>query len=322
MKKGTKKSIRDNLIFPMIVAVASSMILTFLGTRSYDDNIRYVEYVSFNSISSLLKADFVDTDLVNASVLDKETPKEQLTMIGEAMQEQKKIIEVETKKNEELSGTVAELMQKNGELSSLLSSQPTVDYSDPPLVIKGEEVDTTLKDYIATINGKNYYQEALLNTYILDAQLSVNDGKLTYDVVVPERVKAVTDAVIHDIQKFSVVKETSDAMMGTKLCTYGFTSGRWGGDADLYIECGGQYSQLEFGLGHVNNSGDGNKTLNIYYLDSDGEYVCAYTKKLSKDMGYIEKITVDIYNTQTVKIEIPSYYCSAQYGITDVYLVK
>lgn len=75
-------------------------------------------------------------------------------------------------------------------------------------------------------------------------------------------------------------------------------------------------------LGHINNSGGGNKTLNIYYPNSDGEYQWTYAKELSKDMAYEDNISVDIYNTTTVKIEYDGSYSAVGYEMSDIYLVK
>lgn len=203
-----------------------------------------------------------------------------------------------------------------------LNSKTMAELSAPSLVIKGESIDTTLKDYVAVINGKNYYMESLLNSYILDEQISARDDILYYAETASERVKAVTDALLHDNSRFEIEKESSEYVMGTKSCTYGLVNMQWGsGDATIYIECEGQYSKMEFGIGHVNNSGGGDKTLNIYYRNTDGDYVLTHTQKLSKDMDY-EDISVEIFNTNTVKIEYLGSYGAVRYGMTDIYLVK
>lgn len=110
-----------------------------------------------------------------------------------------------------------ELQQKYDELSS----KTLADLSAPSLVIQGESIDTTLQDYVAVINGKNFYQETFLNTYILDEQLSLSEGVLRYADSAPERIK-VTDAVMHD--NSIIVQETSDYIMGTETCTYGLVT--------------------------------------------------------------------------------------------------
>ncbi|MDO4327617.1 MAG: hypothetical protein Q4E24_16605 [bacterium] len=205
-----------------------------------------------------------------------------------------------------------------------LSSKTMAELSAPSLVINGESIDTTLKDYVAVINGKNYYMESLLNSCILDEQLSVKDDTLYYAETASERVKAVTDALLHDNAdgRFEIQKESSDYLIGTKSCTYGLVNKQWGsGGATICIECEGKYSTMEFGIGHVNDSGRGDKTLNIYYRNTDGDYVLTYTKKLNGDMAY-EDVSVDIFNTSTVKIEYLGSYGSVRYGMTDIYLVK
>lgn len=195
-------------------------------------------------------------------------------------------------------------------------------YSTPELTVKGEDIDTTMKDYVATIDGKNYYQETLLNTYILDDEISLQDGVLRYAATAAERVK-VTDTIIYDKENFSIVEETSDYMIGSDICTYGLVSGR-SPSSSIFIECGEEYSTLVFNLGHINNSDSGNRDLRILYLDSDGEYRETYSYKLNESMPYLKEVSVQIYNTQTVKITVNGRYINIydQYGLTNMYLVK
>ena len=47
-----------------------------------------------------------------------------------------------------------------------------------------------------------------------------------------------------------------------------------------------------------------------------------YTQELRADMAYQEVVTVDILNTETVKIEFLGSYGGVRYGMTDIYLVR
>ncbi len=62
-----------------------------------------------------------------------------------------------------------------------------VQFSEPDLLIEGEELDTTLKDYVAKIDGHTYYREELLNLF-LPEELSVSGGKLSYGDPTLERL--------------------------------------------------------------------------------------------------------------------------------------
>lgn len=79
---------------------------------------------------------------------------------------------------------------------------------------------------------------------------------------------------------------------------------------------------MEFSIGHVNDTGGGDKTLNIDYLNTDGEYQLTCSKPLYKEMPFEKEIIVDILNTETVKIEYKGSYSGVRYGMTDVYFLK
>lgn len=359
MRQERKDSVFDNFFMPIavnIVCVVIGSVLTYFKIKSSDPAYVFHDIITYDNISDIIETYFVDYGLVDSSILELDAPQEQMQVIRELIQEQQKekntmlsqlkdllltmgydsetvdamneneMLEmlssylVSTKADTDaLSLQYAELQQEYDELSSKTLAELRV----PALVIEGESITTTLRDYVAVINGKNYYQETLLNSYILDEQLSVKEGVLYYAESAPERVKAVTDVMLHDNDRFEIQKESSEYTMGTKECTYGLVNKQWAdGCAEIYVECGGEYSKIEFGLGHVNDSGDGDKTLNIYYMNANGEYELAYTKELHADMRYEEGISVDIFNTSTVKIEYKGSYGAVRYGMTDIYLVK
>lgn len=92
----------------------------------------------------------------------------------------------------------------------------------------------------------------------------------------------------------------------------------------IFIECGGDYSELVFDLGHINDTGDSGKELHIYYLDADGEYKETYSYQLKANMPYLKDESCPIYNTQTLKITIDGRYINQydHYGLVNMYLVK
>ena len=319
------------------------------------EEIRYHDVISIDSISTIIDTYLVQTALVDPDILELESPQEQIERIGSLMEEQNALSSelrsalisagyaVDEINAMDADGLVAALSDYSGRLTQLqaenarlsedyqtlateyaaLEAGPQVEFSAPSLSIQGESMDTTLKDFVAVVDGKNYYQEAFLNTYLLDEPLSVEDGVLYYGDSSSERVKAVTDALLHDNDRFEIQEGTSEYVLGTKECTYGLVNMQWAdGCSEIYIECGGQYSGMEFGLGHVNDSGGGDKTLNIYCLNADGEYELAYSQELRADMAYQEAVSVDILNTETVKIEFLGSYGGVRYGMTDIYLVR
>ena len=72
-------------------------------------------------------------------------------------------------------------------------------------------------------------------------------------------------------------------------------------DCGIYIECDEDYSSLEFTLGHVDNADGSRVRLEVYYMSDDGTYELADGFDLYGEMP-VEKISIPIYNTQSVKI--------------------
>lgn len=300
-----RHDMKVGVISAIIGAVAMGMVEFALNRIENDE-------ISREAVERLSDYfDVVDTDMSYEKAL-------------QAVYEEVQILKDE---NKSLSNQVEEQTvladDLNSRISEISAEIENVQYKTPSLVISGESIDTPLRDFVAVIEGKNYYLETFLNSFILDEKISMKDGTLSYMDSMPEKVKAVTGAVIHDNDRFEVQEASSDYIMGTEPCTYGLVNMQWGsGYSGIYVECGGEYSQLVFNLGHINDSGSGEKTINILYLDPEGEYQLAYTRELSQDMGYLEGVSVDIFNTQTVKIEYEGPYGSVRYGMSNIYLVK
>ena len=362
MNRKTRTSIFDNFTLPLLKDavgwIMTRILIPFIlggATVFCAEQLRYHDVIFIDSISTIIDTYLVQTTLVDPDILELESPQEQIERIGSLMEEQNALSselrsalisagyavdEINAMDADGLSaalsdysGRLTQLQAENARLSedyqtlateyAAQEAGPQVEFSAPSLSIQGESIDTTLKDFVAVVDGKNYYQEAFLNTYLLDEPLSVEDGVLYYGDSSSERVKAVTDALLHDNDRFEIQEGTSEYFLGTKECTYGLVNMQWAdGCSEIYIECGGQYSGMEFGLGHVNDSGGGDKTLNIYCLNADGEYELAYSQELRADMAYQEAVSVDILNTETVKVEFLGSYGGVRYGMTDIYLVR
>lgn len=232
MRQERKDSIFDNFVMPLAVMAVGGIIgggLTFLGIKNSDPAYVFHDVITYDNVSDIIETYFVDYGLVDASILDLESPQDQMRMIRDIIQEQQSVSnETVSQVNDLLltigydSETVGNMdeEEKFNALSSYLVNveanenaltelkpKTLADLFAPSLVIQGESIDTTLQDFVAVINGKNYYQETFLNSYILDEQLSLSDGVLRYADSAPERMK-VTDAVMHDNSNFVIVQET------------------------------------------------------------------------------------------------------------------
>ena len=80
----------NNIVFKLlclIVAVCAGA----LGYRGYADNVLYHDVISLDSISTIIDTYLVDTGLVDDSILELETPQEQVEMLGDQITELEKI---------------------------------------------------------------------------------------------------------------------------------------------------------------------------------------------------------------------------------------
>lgn len=80
---------------------------------------------------------------------------------------------------------------------------------------------------------------------------------------------------------------------------------------------------MQFTLGHIDNSGFASKYLEVFYMDSDGEYKQAFSINLTSEMP-VDVYSFKIYNTRSLKIK--TYEASGagnvRYGMADVYLIE
>lgn len=204
------------------------------------------------------------------------------------------------------------------ELEQSLKEQKVVTLSSPDLKILGENVNTTLTDYVATIDGRIYYSEGFLNTF-LPNKISNNNGIVQYGENIPEKINVVSAGLIYDNSGFDLYNGDSHFMMSLQEYKNGLIGTHYT-KATLSIACEEKYSELSFILGHIDNSSSSDSKLIIYYLDTDGEYKEACSINLYKDIP-VEPVTVPIYNTKTVKIVINNT-AYARYGLADMYLIK
>jgi len=212
----------------------------------------------------------------------------------------------------ESNDTIHKLEQK-------LKEQKVVILSSPDLKVLGENIDTPLINYVASIDGHTYYSEDFLNTF-LPNELSINDSMVQYGRDIPEKVNVVSEGLIYDDSEFDFYNGNAHFTMSLHDYNNGLVNrNRWGGTLSIAAER--NYSKLSFVLGHVDNTGSADKKLIIYYLDTDGEYKETYSVTMHKDIP-VDTITVPIYNTKTVKIITTTNSSDTQYGLADIYLIK
>lgn len=213
------------------------------------------------------------------------------------------------------------IQEEVNQLNNEVNATPNVSFSSPEITMFGEKKSTTFKEYVADIDGHLYIRNDFLN-FILPEKMSVSGNELIYGEGYSPKLNVITSAYMHDSFGLDMYDNSGSFIMSGKEYNNGFVNNT-SHETAVYIECDEKYSKIQFTLGHIDNSGSGSKYIEIDYMDSDGEYKLAYSKDLASDMS-VEDVTVDIYNTRTIKIKsnISSYYSSVKFGMADVYLIE
>lgn len=296
------KKLLKHPLFTAIAGGVAGALFTYGGTTH--------DAVTYNNINSYIKSELVIPGLMDKEILSLENPFEQIQKIASTMSEQKTNYD---KSLNEISGENEELKAKLEELEG----QKLAELSSPELNILGESKDTTLKDYMATIDGHTYYLEGFLNTFLPD-EISYNEDIIKYGKDIPDKVNAISEGLVHDIIGFEVYKGDKHFTMGNQNYSLGVESKRYN-DGSFYISCEEGYSSLSFVPGHIDDSGTSNQTLTVFYLDVDGEFKETKSIEMNNNMP-MDPVEVRIYNTKRVKIT--TTYSGAQYGLADIYLIK
>ncbi len=304
-----EKSKKWWLDHPILFEFVKALITAIVG-GAIGYNINIHDAVTYNNINSYIKSELVIPGLMDKEILSLENPFEQIQKIASTMSEQKTNYD---KSLNEISGENEELKAKLEELEG----QKLAELSSPELNILGESKDTTLKDYMATIDGHTYYLEGFLNTFLPD-EISYNEEIIQYGKDVPEKVNVVSENLIYDPCKFEIYNGTYFTM-GHQEYSNGIVSEEYG-SGSFSIDCNREYSSLSFIPGHIDDSGSYERTLTISYLGDDGTYKEIKTIDMNIEMS-MEQVILPIYNTKTVRITSTSS-ADTQYGLADIYLIK
>jgi hypothetical protein len=306
-----REKIKNWLKHPLFTAVAGTVAGAFIT-----NNVKTHDVVTYNNIGNYIEDLMVVPGLVDEKVLSLETPFEQLEAIADKMSET-------NQGHNELLGEKESLAMEVEQLKSeieQLKEKKVAELSSPELKIKGEDTNTTFTDYMAIVDGRRYYLEGFLNTFLPD-EISNDEGVVQYGKDMPEKVNVISEGLTYDESNLVVHKGETSFSMGTENYFFGITTNGCPG-GKVNIECDGKYSELSFVLGHVNDSGDADYTLTVSYLDANGTFIESRSIEMDEKMPILT-YNVPIYNTRTVQITSKWHGgVGATYGLVDIYLIK
>lgn len=340
------KKLTNNATFATVVGVFAGFIIGMF-TKSYQLH----DAITYNNISSYIESLMVSPGLINEEILTLNNPFDQLAMIADKMSNQQanynnilaglqtylvsigeQELTEETYTDDELldklektSRSIFLIKEENIRLASeqkVLRNQKSAKLSSPKLEILGENIDTTITNYTAIIDGKAYYLEDFLNTFLPETILYENET-IMYGQEMTEKLNVVNSELLYDKSNFEIYNGSSHFTMSRNDYSNGVVINSFD-KGSISIHCGGNYSTLSLTLGHVDNTSSGNRTLIISYRDTNGKFIEKESIELYGDMP-TDTLSIPIYNTETVKLEVtyggsPAY--PSMYGLANIYLIK
>ena len=290
---------KNSIVKDIIVAVAGAAVGAVV-TALITNNLMVTNYVSLNSLDTLLQTHFVQAGLVDDSVLALDA-NEQMEYIAKAMTDQKKeeidskevvqqlsdqlsldveeadflttlqsISEAVTALQEEKSGweeekadLVQQIAEKDAQIADL-KQRPSAEVLDTGLIIDGENIADTLSGGVAQIDGNAYYAESMLETYFLDQDLRYDpDGNhIVYGNEKPEKVRFAPKMVSNSN---NIESYNATFSMATDEYSNGIrTTYTYTADSYMQIVLKEQYSKCSFTIGHVDGAGMEEATVVFY----------------------------------------------------------
>lgn len=344
---------RHILAHPLVVAIVSAAITAFITNLTVAK-----EYISFNSVNTLLEKYFVESGYVDKTILDYDTADKQFEMIEGVLEdyssstqaalenlglssdkvsgmshsnqrEKLPSLALETyndnqnyiKKNQDLTDSNIELKKQLKEYSD----RESVEVVESNLVIDGELMNTgdAIKNAVAIVDGNAYYSQSMLNTYILNDSIKYDksENSVVYGNLKPEKTKFSWDTMV------------SDAHGDVEVYTLGsnemFPMGISGHEEGLvltsndyfYIHLRKEYSKLSFTYGHVDNTSQGNLELTILAIDDNGETYTTILRKLILAGEMVPKtVEIPLNYASAIKLVVSDGDNDARYGLANIYL--
>lgn len=304
-KKETKKSIRDNFIFPLIIAVISALLSNHFTAEAVQKGV--VETLS-------TKLDYIEaTDKLDDAIAE--------------IVERDNDAEKQAKENE---STISETEQENKELQKKLNNMPKVQYNSISIVKNGLKTDENINNGWATIDNRNYYSEDSVNS-LLESKVHLDEetNTLFYDITGTSnpketKVKLENTKVLYDGAKRTVCDGSTPNLfsIGSKTYSTGFIleTTRWDGYGNALFDLENSYSKISFDVGRLNDTNKGDAKLRVYFSKNQNDMMSFYKDyELSADTG-LNHIEIDLNHYYGMKFELIFINEDTSYGFTNIYL--
>lgn len=336
----------------VVIGIIGTLIVTYMT-----GNLKFYEYVSINSLNTLIEEYLVTPGYVDGSILELENSNQQFEMLQvsfsnclstvknslinlgysdervSSMQQHdmfeslpKIALEIHTNmesyssQNKQLQSEIATLKETVEELEK----RPTADVTSANLIIDGELLNNggSINNAVVTVDGNSYFSQTLLNTFIFQEKIQYNtsENAVILGNQKPEKVKLSWDIMASDNHgaESYILGEGNTFTMAKNTYNEGIVLS----DEDyLYLHLNSEYSKMSFTYGHVDDTNQGNLELTILALDANGETYTTTLKTITLS-GEMEpkSIEIPLGYASAIKFIVSNGDSRARYGLTDIYL--
>lgn len=200
---------------------------------------------------------------------------------------------------------------------SELEAQTTAEIVNASLVVDGQQIDSNIPNSVAKINGRYFFVETLLNSFLEDEILfDITKSTIIYGLERAEKIVFQTD-MITDINGFSIysVGAGNSFKIGTEVYDNGLVKYR-SSSSRFYANLKGEYSRMSFVVGHIDGSGFNNATIYVYTKNGNEQYRLLKTFELTPDI-FPEEKTIEINYANGIQLVIEGDYW-ADYALADI----
>ena len=219
-----------------------------------------------------------------------------------------------------------DLTEKNGKLSSEIQNAVTANLKNVKLIIDGIDTGINSKDSVAVINNKNYYSESFVNGLIGNKDFNIDfDSNKAY--IGDKKVESTKlfdicpTPVVSDGYYVNILSESIN--MSSEPYYEGFSvssSNRYDEEYAIF-NIKGEYKDLKFLVGHIDETQMSSGTLKIYLSDDNGKFNKSPVKTITINPEDLpQEINIELNYAKQVKFEMTTNDRSASWGFVDLYL--
>lgn len=299
-KEEAKRDRKNNLFYPLIIAVIAAIIGPLLSSA-----ITFA-FQNKNTVKDLaVYFDSVEENMELEHALD---------LIYKESEETKD-------ENEKLKNEAITASNEKDDLKNELNGKPETEVFSPALVVEGLEKESSIGKGVAEIDGNIYYSAKTCSAIWGKEPIFDKENNKVYfskkdDTTKETKVDLIDANVIYDGYDYEIITPSSDKTlcMGSDEFNKGvqINSGYYYGY--ILLDLKGKYSKISFDVARITGSNINDATLRAFIGDNNKK---EYSLNGEKP---IERISIDLNYADTLKLELDGRYVN--YGFANCILEK